>query len=306
MSQGPSVNATARSSRQVLHLKNKTCIYCGTVLTVESATDEHVIGRRFVPKGTLNGAWNLIAQCCGGCNGKKAALENDISAILLQPNGFGAMVSRDSQLALEAVRKGKTKHRATGKPVSDSRSELSVPLTLGSRIDSRLGFVGPPQIDPERAKWLAWYHVTALNYLTTFDQEMQRGQFSTGAFSVINQTMRPDWGNVVQVGFARATAGWKVQCYIDTASGYFKAVFRRHPSAACRSFALEWSKNLRIVGMLGDGATAESFEEKLPRHTYLMLDAKTRYREEIPLASVGDVLFAWEGEDHGSNVSVHI
>ncbi len=179
--------AAARPSAQVLHLKNKTCIYCGTSQVADSTTWEHVIGRRFVPKGTLNGRWNLIAQCCSPCNGKKADLENDISAILLQANGFGEWPIDDPQLTQEAIRKGKSKHRSTGQSVKDSRSKLSVPIEMDARSRLTFGLVGPPQLDSARAAQLAWYHVTAFTYLTTFDTKTSKGRFPSGAFSIFNQ-----------------------------------------------------------------------------------------------------------------------
>jgi hypothetical protein len=70
-------------------LDNVTCPYCGTALTSKTRTKEHVIGRRFVPVGSLDREWNLILQACGPCNRHKADLEDDISvgaeAILTHP-----------------------------------------------------------------------------------------------------------------------------------------------------------------------------------------------------------------------------
>src|SRR5437870_4164459 len=46
-------------SDALIRLDNVTCPYCGTDVTVERE-EEHVIARRFVPKGTLAGLWNLV------------------------------------------------------------------------------------------------------------------------------------------------------------------------------------------------------------------------------------------------------
>ena len=35
-------------------LRNLTCPYCGVAIDAKTATKEHVVGRRFVPKGTLD------------------------------------------------------------------------------------------------------------------------------------------------------------------------------------------------------------------------------------------------------------
>lgn len=298
----PNAGPAIRRGAQV-HLRNKTCIYCGTPLTAVSATEEHVIGRRFVPKGKLNGEWNLIVLACGPCNGRKAALEDDISAILLQPNGFGELVVDDPYLAQEATRKGKTTHRKTGKPVKDSRTDFSVPMPMNARCSFKFGFIGPPQLDPKRVAQLAWHHVTAFTYLTTFNQSTRMGRFATGGLCIFDQASQRDWGNVIQREFARATARWKLQCGVRTAGGYFKAVFRQHPSAVCRSFGLEWNRNLRIVGMLGDSAAVDAFAADLPEHCYRSLDTGTRYREEIPLVPEMDTLFSWADELPSAAVS---
>lgn len=43
-----------------IRLHNVVCPYFGATLLRESMTKEHVVGRRFVPKGTLANQWNLI------------------------------------------------------------------------------------------------------------------------------------------------------------------------------------------------------------------------------------------------------
>lgn len=46
-------------SSSAIRLRNVTCPYCGVAATAEGGfDDEHVIGRRSVPKGTLDGGWN--------------------------------------------------------------------------------------------------------------------------------------------------------------------------------------------------------------------------------------------------------
>lgn len=60
-----------------------TCPYCSVELTEENNSEEHVVGRKFVPKGTLNNNWNLIVRSCNECNEEKSNFEDDISAITL-------------------------------------------------------------------------------------------------------------------------------------------------------------------------------------------------------------------------------
>ena len=51
---------TELSVEKPILLDNITCVYCGNELTPQTVTKEHVVGRRFVPKGSLNQQWNLI------------------------------------------------------------------------------------------------------------------------------------------------------------------------------------------------------------------------------------------------------
>src|ERR1700730_2391905 len=85
-------------------LNNVTCVYCGAKNSVENPlTDEHVVGRRFVPKGSFAKGWSLIVQSCLLCNCEKSDLEDDISAITLQPD-LGRS-HQDTDLAAQAQRK---------------------------------------------------------------------------------------------------------------------------------------------------------------------------------------------------------
>lgn len=80
---------SALAPDRAIVLRNVACVYCGTSLTKETTTRDHVIGRRFVPKGKFAARWNLIINACEPCNNGKAELEDDISAITLQPDLWG-------------------------------------------------------------------------------------------------------------------------------------------------------------------------------------------------------------------------
>ncbi len=109
-----------------LMLNNETRVYCGAELTAASRTKEHVIGRRFVPKGKLNQQWNLIVWACKTCNGLKADLENDLSAISMQPEASGKFAEPDQVLADESRRKAaRATSRRTRKLVKDSTERLA-------------------------------------------------------------------------------------------------------------------------------------------------------------------------------------
>src|ERR1700724_1650675 len=112
-----------------VRLNNRSCPYCGQELSAEISTDDHVIGRRFVPKGSLNNSWNLILKACAECNNLKSDLEDDISAITMQPDCFGR--SPDTSVQQEALRKGKSRSRRTGRPVSASEERINIRSNFG-------------------------------------------------------------------------------------------------------------------------------------------------------------------------------
>src|ERR1019366_4331882 len=56
------------SPKKALILPNLNCVYCGDPLNKSSTTEEHVIGRKFVPKNSLFGQWNLIVNAWRKCN----------------------------------------------------------------------------------------------------------------------------------------------------------------------------------------------------------------------------------------------
>src|SRR5947209_19886080 len=66
---------------------NQYCLYCGDFLGIgsEVASDkEHLIGRNFVPKGSLDsGGFNFIFRACQSCNGRKSSAERHISSVTL-------------------------------------------------------------------------------------------------------------------------------------------------------------------------------------------------------------------------------
>lgn len=72
-----------------IHLSNSVCVYCGEALGSGGGTKEHVVGKRFVPKGTLDGNWNLIVLACTPCNAAKAdfvRIGSTISALGTTPD----------------------------------------------------------------------------------------------------------------------------------------------------------------------------------------------------------------------------
>ena len=164
----------SREDRPVL-LPNALCPYCHKGLTRQSRTKEHVIGRRFVPKGSLDRCWNLIGWSCRACNVRKSDLEDDISAITLSGHAGSGLASADPGLLQEVTRKAqRSVSRRTGGPVGRSTEQLQLHGELGlGRV--AITFTAPPQIDDARAFELARLQLAGFFHFLTFREEERRG-----------------------------------------------------------------------------------------------------------------------------------
>ena len=193
----PAEGFTYLPPHKPISLDNVTCPYCGrhfsdtTDATLERTT-EHVISRRFVPKGTLNQQWNLIISAHRGCNGRKSDYEDDISAITMQPNVFGVHADDHELLAAEAIRKGKSVSRKTRRPVKDSSEAISFSAIMGPAATLKGNFACAPQVDERRAAELARMQAQAFFYFLTYKPDLRVGHFWRGQFIVVNMAPRLD------------------------------------------------------------------------------------------------------------------
>jgi hypothetical protein len=277
---------------KAVRLDNCTCLYCGALGTDETPlTVEHVVGRRFVPKGSLAGSWALIGNDCDPCNARKAELEDDISAITLQPD-LGES-HNDPLLAAEAARKAKGSFsRRTKKVVGKSQEEGSVEGKMMSSMDVKFGFISPPQLIESRVHELAHMHLQGFFYLMSYNETERRGGFLPGTVGFVANANRPDWGNPLLCGFAKLTDRWPPQLDCICAGGFFKIAMRRETEESpLWSFALEWNISHRIVGFFGDLGRAQAHVDALPQLQWKRWDATSRYRTEIALEPEHDTLF---------------
>jgi len=220
-------------------LKNITCVYCGVDLTSDITTKEHVIGRKFVPKGTLNKQWNLIVRACSECNSLKSELENDISAITMHSDAWGKYADSDEILYKEAKRKGKNSYsKLTGKPVSESSEKINIKAPFNKKITFDFSFTSPPQIESVRIYELARMQIMAFFYFITFNDKSMKGGFWAGDFYPVLEAQKSDWGNDVHTAFMEAVINWEPRWIGNGANGFFKSAIRRHPSEACWSWAI--------------------------------------------------------------------
>jgi HNH endonuclease len=286
-------------------LDNVTCPYCGAPLSTTTAQKEHVVARRLVPKGKLNGEWNLLVAACESCNNKKSDLEDEVAAISMQPDAYGRFASDDSQLQTDAENKAKSSYsRRTKKLVKDSVEKVSVDLGNTGVLSAMLEFEGPAQLDRQRLYELCHYQVRAFFYLLTYDSTKKVGGFWRGCFSAVQYAPRSDWGNSRQRSFAKTTVEWEPRLITSTAiaDGFYAIAIRRHPVSDCWSWAIEMNKAYRCLGFFGNQEVCERIADSLDQLTASSISQNNEgafaIRRETRLSESEDVLFSYAGDGY--------
>ncbi|MBK9132473.1 MAG: HNH endonuclease [Gammaproteobacteria bacterium] len=280
-------------------LRNSTCVYCGRELSRSIVTREHVIGRRFVPKGKLNGQWNLIVNACASCNGRKADLENDISAVTMHPDAWGKYAAEDQALIEDASRKAlNCFSRRTGKPIHKSTEKIELTGSPFPGLNITFQLTSPPQLDKERVFELARMQLMALFYWVTYNDVTKKGGYWLGSYCPLLEASRSDWGNSMHLDFMNSVITWDPRVIVVGADGYFKAAIRRNPSAICWSWAIEWNQKYRVVGFFGEEEPIRDMVNtfRIPETTSIAEapGKYLRYRSEQPLDEDKDILFAFD------------
>ena len=293
-----------RPPNKVIRLHNVSCPYCGDMLTDDTKEKEHVIGRNFVPRGKLHGNWTLIVNACQTCNGIKGNLEDDISAITMQPDALGRFGHDDPTGMSEASRKAENSFsRRTKRLVKNSQEQSNLTLSSRQGIRLKFGFTGPPQVDQDRIFQLAQAQLMGFFHLMTFKEDDKRGYFWPGNFHPIMASTRNDWGNAVLRAFSKIVVDWEPRVFAINADGFYKMVIRKHPDNICWSWALEWNHSMRVVGFFGDSVTILDIVEDLPKLKMQEIsdgpDATIRFRRETPLAENDDdeLFYCDDGND---------
>lgn len=292
---------------------NILCPYCGRNLQSPGSIQsdaEHVIGRRFIPRGYLDGEWNLILNSCEECNRYKARLEDGLSPIsalsVVDDLEHPAEVVQDIERKLGnrnpetgAVR-GAT-HPETSRPVADSFVSQTVHGSFGP-MSMSFTFTGPPQALGSEAE-LARFHIQGFYFLiANMDSASQtESRASTenclylqrGYVHPLFVLRRSDWGNEAATELAARTAGWETCLKLTTARGYFKATKRRDPTRDKSPvfWALEWNRNIRVLGLIREPDNPDVIEQGLPKLQYVELGEALRSRQEVPLSENEDTLF---------------
>jgi hypothetical protein len=285
-------------SNRAIIVRNVNCAYCGRPFDGQlSPTKEHVIGRRFVPRGCFDGQWNLILNACGQCNGDKADLEDDISVITMMPDIYGRHAVNDDRLSAEVLRKAtKARSRRTGKTVLDSQERLAINGAFGPATFT-FNFVAPAQAEEERLFRLAHYHFRGFFYWLTYQSETRRGGFAQGGFYPIAVARRADWGAASLRWFMELVQTWDLRVHAIGADGFFKLLIRRHlEGAPVWSWAVEWNHAMRIVGFVGDEAAIVALTREMPDQPMHVIHQTEKewitFRTETALPEADDSLFS--------------
>jgi hypothetical protein len=283
---------------QPIVLKNVICVYCGLPFNDERPhTKEHVVGRRFVPVGTLQGEFNVIARACAPCNSHKSKLEDDLSVISMCPTVDGVYAGDPDILRKEVIRRAaKSGNARTGRSVATPEPPIEIKSNFGL-MSMAFTMVGPPQMDEKRAFELARMQLAGFMFLLTYNKAEERGRFIQGDFGWITAVRKPDWGNPLMVWFAQQTAELPIRLQINTAQGYYRAWMRTLDAAQDTfAWAMEWNQNVRLIGLLGMPEKINQFAASMPELEFQEMARSgpvvRRVRLSTALAEQDDTLFA--------------
>jgi hypothetical protein len=300
----------ALPGNRAITLLNENCPYCLRLLGSGLVpTKEHVIARKLVPKGTLQGSWNLILRACKQCNAAKATLEDDISAITMQPDATGRYASHDPRLIAEAQRKAQGSiSRLTQRRIEQSNQGFQVERSHGP-MTYTFSFTAPSIADDSRIFGLAEYQMQAFFYWSFYQQDIAKGTRWVGQFMPVQYTRRGDWGNPVNRWFMQEINGWQHRILAIGADGFFRVLLCRHPdNHPLWGWALEWNQNFRVIGFCGDLSSADTVTASMPKLDMQLLHEVPGqflryYRIEQALDPAEDDLFTYPPSDAGRNGS---
>ncbi len=234
--------------------------------------------------------FNFIFRACRECNARKGDAERHVSSITL----FNSPEREtDARANAAAIRKGKADFHPDkkGVRVQDAFEPMKIGATFGA-MSMSVGLVGPPQLLNSAAGEVALSHIQGLySLITTTDyQDSNRmGLLPMDKFIWYDLYTHRDWGNPQAMEIARRVTHWECLANIVSAEGYFKAVLRCSEDEWF--WALEWNKELRLVGGLSQKRMR--LFENLPSENWVPAP-EGRMRCEIPLDPDADILFVGE------------
>lgn len=273
---------------------NQHCLYCGEFVGADSSIEsdeEHLIARRFVPKGLMENTFNFSFRACKPCNGRKADIERHVSSVTLLSS---PAVALNEKARRSAERKAvQDFHPETRVRMGDAIERQTVEFKLGG-ASLKFGFTGPSPAAKNFIPELASYHIQALFSLLTMPGNHLTDEIRIlplDQFQVFDSYPHADWGNPQLVEITQRAATWPCWRTIETGDGHFRACLRRSENSGW-FWALEWNKSLRIVGGINHPGEKCPIFEKLPILEWKALpDGSGRFREEQGSPDLGDLLF---------------
>ncbi len=277
-------------------LRNQHCLYCNCFLGAGSdakVTKEHLIGKRFVPTGSLDKGqrFNLLFSACEACNNRKARFEDHVSAVAMvwSPRGasdpsFHANMLRKAAESYHPLRPGFT--------VAESAEYPQIRAAFGG-ASIQMTFSAPPRLDARQVKMLAAMHVQALYALaTTRDHRSADGLKRLHPSNIWFLAWYPvtDWGNPSLAQASQRIASRPPAITINAAEGAFRATLRRGAAEQHWCWALEWNHAVRIVGAIGDFDAPPTVLADIAQPRWQELPDGSRVRPEAPLTG-DDFLF---------------
>ncbi|MCU7996402.1 hypothetical protein L5L55_16125 [Shewanella glacialipiscicola] len=244
--------------RKSLAKSNQRCLYCNRFIGSNSelkSNKEHLIARDFVPKGYFTDTtFNFIFRSCVDCNNKKSSLERHVSSVSL----FNSSARNNNEhVDYEALRKASNDYHPDKKGldengilIKDSSSNIDL---LMEKL--KFGLIAPPQLSNDYVKHLALMHIQGLFSLITTTNPLCASALSTldpGRFWLLGFYSEYDWGNHQVIEIIKRTKKWNCYCNVITANGYFKVIIKKNPEVDDYFWALEWNKNVRIVGAISN------------------------------------------------------
>ncbi|NBC33262.1 MAG: hypothetical protein GVY13_11355 [Alphaproteobacteria bacterium] len=283
-----------------LSRSNKHCLYCGRNIGPGSeipSNKEHLIGREFVPKGSLgnHGSFNFIFRSCVECNTEKSEIERHISTITLtnSPDLQNANYREIAQRKFE----NDFYPGSGGTRVSDIRNEKKIIFEAGS-FSMSFCLVSPSQIHTGYSKILAYRHMQGLfSLINSTDPTASHTTRLLPAehFHHFGTYFYSDWGNPVLAELSKRANPLPCNLAITTASGYFRAIMRASQDGSGWFWALEWNKSYRLLGWIGDADKPPPLFLNLPEENWHTMQSKAgevmRVRSEIPVIEEADILF---------------
>ena len=273
---------------------NQHCLYCGVFVGPEAGVqsdEEHLVGRNFVPKGTMENAFNFSFRACRHCNARKANLERHVSSVTLL-NSPSVASDETARRAAERKAVGDT-HPETRVKMGEAIVRQTVEFSFGPATFS-FGLSGPAPAAKDYIPELASYHIQALFALVTTPENGSTENvrlLPLNQFRVFGCYPHSDWGNPQLVEIAGRAADWPCHVAIHTAAGFFRACLRRHESAGW-FWALEWNKSLRVVGGINHPEGNNPLFENLPALDWKPLpDGSGFSRREQGYPDQGELLF---------------